>query len=389
LESSAEDIDLDGENEYLLFNTRIFAIFERSGGRMTAAWLRDPSSGKIWQVIGNLAAYSNTETEDEGTSNVIGSNNVINSYRTSGFKDWWVVSSGGSGNNNRVNSLYTVTQATDGTGWVLDSQNGVTKTIRLANASSDRLTATYTFSGQTSAFIRFGLSPNLQDLMVRGQSGLAVTTTNNRINVANVSTNGTVRAFIQVAGNVANNSTASINSTAIDTMSGINSPYSSINMRNQAQTQQVEVALTGDGPHTITLAFDKGTDNSDTDADGLPDTWEISNFGNLNQTSSGDSDSDGLSNLQEYIFGSDPKSATSGLPKVEVSPTGSNGFTISFPTVLGRTYQVVGSDNLSLSSNNWPTIGSPVAGDGTTKSVTDSSSTNSTRKFYKVNVSAP
>ena len=158
-------------------------------------------------------------TEDEGNSNLTGSNNVLNAYRTSSFKDWYVVSSGGSGNGNRVNSLYNITATTDGTtGWVMNSTDGLTKTIRLANSSSDRLTATYTFSGQSSAYIRFGLSPNLQDLMIRGQSGLAVTTTSNRINVANVSSSGTVRAFLQVAGNVANNSTASINSSAIDTM---------------------------------------------------------------------------------------------------------------------------------------------------------------------------
>src|SRR5205823_4637961 len=34
------DIDLDGENEYLIYNDRLFALFERIGGRMTGAWLR-------------------------------------------------------------------------------------------------------------------------------------------------------------------------------------------------------------------------------------------------------------------------------------------------------------------------------------------------------------
>ena len=107
LATASEDVDLDGENEYLLYNNRIFAVFERSGGRMTAAWMRDPSTGKVWQVAGNLASYSNTETEDEGNSNITGSNNVINAYRTSGFKDWWVVPSGGTGSSSRVNSLIT------------------------------------------------------------------------------------------------------------------------------------------------------------------------------------------------------------------------------------------------------------------------------------------
>jgi hypothetical protein len=263
----------------------------------------------------------------------------------------------------------------------------VTKTIRLANASSDRLTATYSLSGLSRAYLRFGLSPNLQDLMIRGQTGLAVTSPSaSRINVANVSTSATVRASVQVSSDTSNGgNSSSINTTATDT-DGLTA-FSTINMRNQAQTQQVEVALVGQGPHTVTLAFDQGTDNTDTDADGLPDTWELSNFGNLNQTASGDPDSDGLTNLQEYIYGSNPNSSSSGLPTVGVSSAGTNGFTISFPTVSGRTYQVLGSD--SLSSNSWSNIGSPVSGDGTQKSTTDPLTNAPNRKFYKVQISAP
>ncbi|NCY22889.1 hypothetical protein EBX31_13165, partial [bacterium] len=385
---AAEDIDLDGENEYLLYNSRIFAVFERSGGRMTAAWMRDPSTSKVWQVAGNLAAYSNSETEDEGSSNVSSTSNTVNAYRTSGFKDWWMINSGGAGNNARVNSLYTITAATDGsTGWVMNSQDGVTKTIRLANASSDRLAATYNLSGLSRAYLRFGLSPNLQDLMIRGQTGLAVTSPSaNRINVANVSPNGTVRASVQVSSDTSNSgNSSSINSTATDT-DGL-ATFSTINMRNQAQTQQVEIALVGQGPHTVTLAFDQGTDNTDTDGDGLLDTWEISNFGNLNQNGSGDPDADALTNLQEYLFGSNPNSASSGLPSVGVSAAGVNGFTISFATVSGRTYQVLGSD--SLSSASWSNVGPPVLGDGTQKSVTDPLTDAPNRKFYKVQISAP
>jgi len=44
----------------------------------------------------------------------------------------------------------------------------------------------------------------------------------------------------------------------------------------------------------------------DSDADGLPDSWERKYFGNLNQTGSGDFDGDGLTNLQEYQLGTDP-----------------------------------------------------------------------------------
>jgi hypothetical protein len=387
LVSSDEDIDLDGENEYLLYNSRLFAVFEKSGGRMTAAWMRDPNTSKVWQVAGNLAAYSNTETEDEGASNFVGTTTILSAYRTSGFKDWWVVNSGTTGNSSRVNSLYTVTRTTDGsTGWEMKSEDGVTKTIRLANASSDRLVATYNLSGLSQAYLRFGLSPNLQDLMIRGQAALAVTSSASRINVANVSNTGTVRASVQVSSDASNpGNSSSINITATDT--GGLSAFSTINMRNQAQTQQVEVALVGDGPHTVTLGFDQGIDNPDTDSDGLPDDWESTNFGNLGQLANGDPDNDRLTNLQEYTVGSNPNSASSGMPIVEVSGTTASGFTITFPTVAGRTYQVLGAE--SLTSASWTNIGSSIPGDGTQKSVTDPLPSAPSCKFYKVQISSP
>jgi hypothetical protein len=48
----------------------------------------------------------------------------------------------------------------------------------------------------------------------------------------------------------------------------------------------------------------------DSDGDGLPDWWEMDNFGNLGQTASGDGDGDGVNNLGEYRQGSDPNCAT-------------------------------------------------------------------------------
>ena len=380
LGSATEDVDLDGENEYLLYNSRIFAIWERQGGRMTAAWMRDPSTQKVWQVAGNLASYSGTETEDEGASNLVAGTSTIATYRTSGFKDWWVVTAG-TGNNSHVNSLYTVAATTDGsTGWVMNSQDGITKTIRLSSASVDRLTATYSLSGVGSVYVRFGLSPNLYDLMLRGQAGLTTTLPSpRRLNLANTSPSATVRAFLEVSG-----TGATINSIATDTDSLAS--FSSINMRNQAQTQQVEIALVGDGPHIVNLGFDQGIDNPDTDSDGLPDDWENTNFGNLGQLANGDPDNDGLTNLQEYALGSNPNSASSGMPTVGVSGTTASGFTITFPTVAGRTYQVLGAESLTSS---WTNIGSSISGDGSQKSVTDLLINAPSCKFYKVQISSP
>jgi hypothetical protein len=45
---------------------------------------------------------------------------------------------------------------------------------------------------------------------------------------------------------------------------------------------------------------------NDFDSDGLPDIWEILNFGNLDQTADGDYDGDDVSNMEEYVAGTDP-----------------------------------------------------------------------------------
>jgi len=70
------------------------------------------------------------------------------------------------------------------------------------------------------------------------------------------------------------------------------------------------------------LGFHYST-NEDSDFDGLPDWWEIQYFGNCAQSGAGDFDGDGLSNLQEYLNGSNPTDYYNGvLPLVTI--TGGN-----------------------------------------------------------------
>ncbi|MBT8044221.1 MAG: hypothetical protein KJO79_04660, partial [Verrucomicrobiae bacterium] len=145
----AQDIDLDGADEYILKNDRVFAVFEATGGRLTAAWARDTVLGEVYQTIGNHLAYSGSETEFEGDSNSTGSE--VNAYRTSGFKDWFA---SGPNTNMYVNDLYSVASS-GSNAWVFSSSDGkVTKTISLADGS-EKLSANYGLSGDvTKLFVR-------------------------------------------------------------------------------------------------------------------------------------------------------------------------------------------------------------------------------------------
>ena len=55
----------------------------------------------------------------------------------------------------------------------------------------------------------------------------------------------------------------------------------------------------------------------DTDGDGMPDSWEMQHFGTLERDGSGDFDNDGLSDLDEYLYGSNP-TAGDNAPSIPV-----------------------------------------------------------------------
>jgi hypothetical protein len=75
-----------------------------------------------------------------------------------------------------------------------------------------------------------------------------------------------------------------------------------------ATTGPVVVTVNGVASNSVTFAVG----DTDVDADGLPDWWEVQYFGNLNQGPNGDPDGDGITNLQEYQQGRNPtKSALS------------------------------------------------------------------------------
>ena len=60
----------------------------------------------------------------------------------------------------------------------------------------------------------------------------------------------------------------------------------------------------------------------DTDGDGLPDLWEYRYFYSLDQTAAGDPDNDRISNLDEYVDGTDPAINSSQKPRLTLLSAG-------------------------------------------------------------------
>lgn len=120
--------------------------------------------------------------------------------------------------------------------------------------------------------------------------------------------------------------------------------------------------------------------------DGLDDAWQVQFFGlnNPNAAPLLDPDGDGHTNAFENLAGINPTSAASFF-RVTQSTLSANSFHLTFPTVLGRSYQLQSSANLA---NPWTSIGSPTAGTGGTMTV-PVDVTGQPKHFFRVAVGAP
>ncbi|MDR0993830.1 MAG: hypothetical protein LBN38_04600 [Verrucomicrobiota bacterium] len=229
------DLDLDGENEYILRNNRVMALFERSGGRMIGAWLKNGTN--VYQMIGNFVSMPDSGSEEEGAANVTEDGRVA-ALRSSALKDWW------DGTTNQVNALYA---ATPGSRSITFDHNGVSKSIRLDLAATNTFVVEYAMQGKT-LYVRNGLSPDLDTLLQTGQKNLLE---------ENESASGlhvkTVRPGSGMEVGIALQvSTGTLKQAATD-QTGDGSGFNTVKMRNQAQTRQVE--LVGTNALAFQLSF--------------------------------------------------------------------------------------------------------------------------------------
>lgn len=121
----------------------------------------------------------------------------------------------------------------------------------------------------------------------------------------------------------------------------------------------------------------------DSDLDGLPDAWELSHGLNENDPAGdngpdGDPDHDGLSNLQEFLAGSNPRDAQSYL-KIE-SISLNSGVVLTFNAVSNKSYTILYTS--ALGSGAWLKLADISA--RATNRVAVVADTEATNRFYRL-----
>jgi hypothetical protein len=125
------------------------------------------------------------------------------------------------------------------------------------------------------------------------------------------------------------------------------------------------------------------------DVNGLPIAWELLNFGHTGVDPNADPDSDGMSNYQEYIAGTNPNDANSDLEITAFNSTvGGTNASVTWESVLTRNYYLQKRLSLAVGSPWFDSGLGLISPDGssTTRSIID---TNFPMRFYRVQAVRP
>jgi hypothetical protein len=133
-----------------------------------------------------------------------------------------------------------------------------------------------------------------------------------------------------------------------------------------------------------TDAIARGTDSN---GDGIPDAWELQNFGTLSIDPNGDPDHDGMSNLQEYLAGSDPNNVDDSLRITFIARSNSppNNITLHWTSEPTRFYTIQFRETLDTNSVWADTLS---VGLGASNTVFNTGHTNET-EFYRIRAFRP
>ncbi len=147
------------------------------------------------------------------------------------------------------------------------------------------------------------------------------------------------------------------------------------------------------GVTTVTLSVSDGIDTTDTsfiitvladsDHDGIPDVYEVAHGMNANDPADAalDFDGDGLSNLQEYLAGTDPNDSSNYLRIVTVTIVGDD-LQVGFTSIAGKSYRVERADDVT--GGMWLQVEDNIPGTGGIVVVTDTAGSYPAQRAYRV-----
>jgi regulation of enolase protein 1 (concanavalin A-like superfamily) len=243
---------------------------------------------------------------------------------------------------------------------------------------------TVTFDNVSLVEPDFFITPSpLSQAIVGGDSTnfiVIVTGTNNFTGVVTLSVDG-----------LPDDASASFNPPAINT-SG--SSTLTVTTTNVTVPDDYQLAISGTGGALVNQAAVTLTVlPADSDGDGLPDYWMLQYFGHITaqaadqSRATDDPDSDGMSNLAEYLCGTSPISAQSSFRLVSATPLG-NDISVSWLGVGGKTYVVEAATNLTAPypfTDASPPIGIVGTGESIAAFLHPNAATNTTL-FYRIRV---
>lgn len=144
----------------------------------------------------------------------------------------------------------------------------------------------------------------------------------------------------------------------------------------------MNTALLLNGTGGIPTGNSGGNGSSDTDSDGMPNSWETT-YGldpNSDADKNTDLDGDGFSNYLEYLAGTIPNNSTHFLKITQIDLTTAH---LEWASTTGKIYQVQQAID-GLDSSDWNTLSEVTAGAGSTSSYTLPNTSTQNKVFYRV-----